>query len=428
MLAFRSARSATQAAPAPVANAGSETLVRATPEVATRATPPELKSMVASACESAGAATNIGWITHDVREVADSTATIVSSVEALANTISELSASSAATSEAAEEVRADTEGCEAEMRGARESMRALKERVVDMNERLSGLESAVKQIADMAQTIEAISKQTNLLALNATIEAARAGEAGRGFAVVAGEVKSLSGQTAQATDQIRARIATLTAGMNEIKQAIVESGERVVASEETVSTAEQRIAVIRERMGGITGRMQSLTDLLGQQRTATNDISKSGGKIADKAKKVRTEIKGSIERMLKSEASAAESIDAFDGREIAHYELVRVKADLAIWVRKLAATLVVLVKPDPALPDQGLARLARWCDTADGAAKRQPNFTSLRAAESRARAEARRFMEAIQSSKWDIATEAYMAVEKLAQEINTHADRLTKAD
>ena len=109
-------------------------------------------------------------------------------------------------------------------------------------------------------------------------------------------------------------------------------------------------------MGGITGRMQSLTDLFGQQRTATNDISKSGGKIADKAKKVRTEIKGSIERMLRSEASAAEyDTDAFDRREIAHYELVRVKADLAIWVRKLAATLVVLVKPDPALPDQGLA-------------------------------------------------------------------------
>jgi methyl-accepting chemotaxis protein len=427
MLAFRRGRSATDSAPL-ISTAAGETPGPMAVDAVPRATPAELKSMVASACESAGAATNIGWITHDVREVADSTATIVSSVEALANTISELSASSAATSEAAEEVRADTEGCEAEMRGARESMRVLKDRVVGMNERLSGLESAVKQIADMAQTIEAISKQTNLLALNATIEAARAGEAGRGFAVVAGEVKSLSGQTAQATDQIRTRIATLTAGMNEIKQAIVESGERVVASEGTVSTAEQRITAIGGRMGGITGRMQSLTDLLGQQRTATNDISKSGGKIADKAKKVRTEIKGSIERMLRSEASAAESIDAFDGREIAHYELVRVKADLAIWVRRLAATLVVLVKPDPALPDQGLARLARWCDTADSATKRQPEFTSLRAAESKARAEARRFMEAIQSSKWNVATEAYMAVEKLAQEITTQADRLVEAD
>jgi hypothetical protein len=52
----------------------------------------------------------------------------------------------------------------------------------------------------------------------------------------------------------------------------------------------------------------------------------------------------------------------------------------------------------------------------------------LRAAASKARAEARRLVEAIQSSNWNVATEAYMAVEKLAQEIDTHADRLTKVN
>ena len=182
--------------------------------------------------------------------------------------------------------------------------------------------------------------------------------------------------------------------MNEIKQAIVESGDRVVASEETVRAAEQRITAIGERMGGITGRMQSLADLLGQQRTATNDISKSGGKIASKAKKVRNEIKGSIERMLESEASAGAAIDTFDGRAVTHYELIRVKADLAVWVRTLAATLLVLVEPDPGLSDRGLARLARWCDTAGTASVRAPAFLALRAAKSKARAEARRLIEA----------------------------------
>jgi chromosome segregation ATPase len=425
MLAFRRRGSAAHAVPPAIAAAG-EAAAPGVPEAVTRPAPAELHAMVACVCDSAGAATNVGWTIHDLREVADSTSTIVSSVEALANTISELSSSSAATSTEAEAVRSETADCETEMRGARESMHLLKDRVIDMNERLSGLEGAVRQIADMAQTIEAISKQTNLLALNATIEAARAGEAGRGFAVVAGEVKSLSGQTAQATEQIRARIATLTSGMNEIKSAIVESGERVVASEGTVSAAEQRITAIGERMGGITGRMQSLTGLLSHQRTATNDISKSGGKIADKAKKVRNEIKGSIERILKSESSAGQAIDAFESREIADYELVRLKGDLAVWVRKLAATLVVLVKPDPKLPDEGLARLTRWCDAADNSLKRKPEFMALRAAEAKARAEARRFMEAMQSSKWDIATEAYMAVEKLAQEISTKADLLAE--
>ncbi len=79
----------------------------------------------------------------------------------------------------------------------------------------------LKEIRDVAKDISEIASQTNLLALNATIEAARAGEAGRGFAVVAGEVKSLSGSTREATEQIdnvvkmvSSRIDTLTNSVN----------------------------------------------------------------------------------------------------------------------------------------------------------------------------------------------------------------------
>ncbi len=71
-----------------------------------------------------------------------------------------------------------------------------------IEERLGSFSTVIKQIGEVAATIETIAKHTRLLALNAAVEAARAGESGRGFAVVADEVRNLAEGTRKATDRI----------------------------------------------------------------------------------------------------------------------------------------------------------------------------------------------------------------------------------
>ena len=71
------------------------------------------------------------------------------------------------------------------------------------------LSAGAHRIGDVVKLIRDVAEQTNLLALNATIEAARAGQAGRGFAVVANEIKQLASQTARATEDITAQIASI---------------------------------------------------------------------------------------------------------------------------------------------------------------------------------------------------------------------------
>jgi methyl-accepting chemotaxis protein len=103
------------------------------------------------------------------------------------------------------------------------------------------LASTAEKIDGVIDLIRAIADQTNLLALNATIEAARAGEAGRGFAVVATEVKTLASQTAQATNDIASQIG-------EIKASIASTVDGIDAMVDTFSKVQDAIGSISVAM------------------------------------------------------------------------------------------------------------------------------------------------------------------------------------
>ncbi|MBI9089918.1 MAG: methyl-accepting chemotaxis protein [Desulfobacterium sp.] len=148
------------------------------------------------------------------------------------------------------------------------------------SDKMNILGAAADEIGKVTETITDISEQTNLLALNATIEAARAGESGKGFAVVAGEIKELARQTADATQEIRAKIERIQSvtqdsvvQIREITTVINDISEiscTIASSVEEQSVATKEIA---ENISQASQGVNEVNGTIAQTATVSGEIS-----------------------------------------------------------------------------------------------------------------------------------------------------------
>ena len=149
---------------------------------------------------------------------------------------------------------------------------------------MQNLSHAAEAIGKVTETITSISDQTKLLALNATIEAARAGAAGKGFAVVAHEIKELARQTAEATEDIKAKVAgiqnsttdTLT-DLEKISKVIGEISEIVntiaAAIEEQSSVTRDIARNVGEAVAGVKDANERVSQMSGASKTVSEDMA-----------------------------------------------------------------------------------------------------------------------------------------------------------
>jgi methyl-accepting chemotaxis protein len=188
-------------------------------------------AQLAQAVHVAGAAAEerivaIESLSSNVVELSTNVDTVSSSVGELASSVSQVAANARQASERASDAERKAHEGAIAADGLLQSTRTIADDVIAIAAKMRQLGDCSERIAPIADAIGGIARQTNLLALNAAIEAARAGDHGRGFAVVADEVRKLADESASATREIAALVASIRAKTSDVARSTNGSGER----------------------------------------------------------------------------------------------------------------------------------------------------------------------------------------------------------
>jgi len=220
----------------------------------------EKANTVASAAEEMS--TNMSSVASAMEQTSTNVNNLASSGEEMSTTISDISANAYKTREITKEA----------VEVARQS-----------SENITKLGNAAQEIDKVSESIAAISSQTDLLALNATIEAARAGESGKGFAVVAGEIKELARQSAEATEDIAAKVKSIQGATDSAVRDI----EKVAATINKVDEYVESIAASVEEQSAAT---REIADNVSQSSSGVDEVNEHVNQSSSAASQIAEEI------------------------------------------------------------------------------------------------------------------------------------------
>jgi methyl-accepting chemotaxis protein len=339
-----------------------------------------LEDMVEFSMQASETLAAISFVTGDIREVFDNTQAIAAAIEELSATSSDISKNSNNVVDNSRTTQGAISSGEEAVEKSVENINLIAKSMDTANQKIHTLSEAVQAIVEILTTIENIAKQTNLLALNATIEAARAGEAGKGFAVVATEVKTLAGQTAEATEDIKEKIHAISSGMDDVSNAMIESVQATDLGRSSIHKTGEEITQVVKNVQNTTELMTSVASSVTEQDAAIHEIAQSIEIIKEKTDKASTNADFSSDITLKTAQMTDEKLSTYREMDIPNSILDFAKSDHVIWKKNLGAMLSgkTSLTADQ-LTDYHHCALGKWYDGVDDPnINNHPSFIELK--------------------------------------------------